>query len=260
MSRILRTAGAAALSLALLAPTAAHADRWSGTDEVGDVEGWQYDPEPEPCGTFTDLDGSAETNNDIVRLSVRHHRRAMVITTRFRALDPALEQMLFLYVRTSTGGWWLDLTRFEDAPGRWRVHTFLGAEPDLPDPDDIPDDQCGFGVIIHGEPCKIRRDVDFERDRIRLAVPRRCIDNPRWVRVGASAYRWVEPADPDHATSTSFHDDWDGGTELSPWMPPFGPRVRATAGADMGAARAAPAASGDRGAFVVRRDGIITRR
>lgn len=260
MSRILRAAGAAGLALALLAPAAAYADGWSGPDQAGDVRGWHYDPEPEPCGTDTEVDGSAEANEDITRLGVRHTRGAVVITTRFVDLDPGLEQAAFLYMRTNLGGWWLHVDRFERQPGNWRMFTFLAEEPDLPHPDDI-ESECGaVGIILLGEPCRMARTVDFDLELIRLRVPRSCIGNPRWVRVGVTAHRWIDPADPEDRSSTTFYDDWDGGVELSPWAPPYGPRVRATRGAQMGAAPATSATTGERRRIVVRRDGLITRR
>ena len=258
MTRILRAAGAAGLALALLAPAAAHGDRWSSADEAGDVEGWSYHPDPEPCGTVTELDGTADTNTDITRLIVRHTRRGIVVTTRYRDLDPDLEQVVFVNFRSSTGGYALDFDRWQRRDGSWRTLTFLSTEPEFPDPDDIPECE-GFGVVSFGIPCRIEREANFERNFIRLAVPRKCLHNPRWVRVGVSAYKWVEPADPDDLSSTTFHDDWDGGVELSPWLPPFGLRVRATRGAQVGESPTVRATTGER-RHVVRRDGLITRR
>lgn len=257
MSRI-AYAVAGALALALLAPTAAHADRWSVTDEAGDVEGWHYSPEPEPCGTDTVVDGAEQANEDITRLGVRHTRRSVIITTRFRELDPGLEQLVPMYVRTNLGGWWLDVIRFESRPGKWRTFTFLGEEPDYPDPDDF--DECGgAGIIIADEACRMPREVDFDRDRVRLVVPRTCLGNPRWARVGAEAHRFVEPEDPEAEDFTVFSDEWDGGTTLSEWDVSYGPRVRATRGAQIGGVRATTLTT-DKHRFVVRRDGLFARR
>lgn len=256
MPGMFRAAGAAALTLSLLAPTAAYADHWASTDAERDVEGWRYDPEPKPCGEFIEVDGTAETHEDITRLSVRHTRRAMIVTTRFRDLDRTLEHTLSLYVRSAERGWWLDVDRYQNRNGHWRVLTFMAREPKLPDPDDI--EGCGIGISLTDIGCRISHEVDFDADRISLVVPRGCMGNPRWVRVGADAYRFVEPEDPAHPWTT-FSDEWDGGVELSPWMPPFGPRVPATKGAQIGGTLAKQA-TGERRKIVVRRDGIITRR
>lgn len=263
MSRVLRAACAAVLSLVLLAPTVAHADRWTSPDEIGDVEGWTYDPEPKPCGTDIEVDGSDESNTDITGLAVRHTRRTMIITTRFAGLEPGLEQWVALYVRSDDGGWWLDVDRFQTRSGSWRVTTFMAEEPRLPDPDDV--EGCGIGIALMDVGCRTEPLVDFDRDLIRLVVPRRCMGNPRWVRVGADAYRFVEPTDPDDESFTVFSDEWDGGVELSYWMPPFGPRVRATTGAllgdpAVGDPAVAPSTRGQRRHLVVRDGDIFARR
>jgi len=258
MSGILRAAGVAALTLTVLAPTAAYADHWRSTDTRRDVDGFSYNPNPEPCGTTTDLDGAADTNTDITRLGVRHTRRAVVATTRFRDLDPALEQVLSVNIRSSTGGWELFLIREPEPGGGSDVFVDLSTEPEYPDPDDVP--ECGsFSVISEGVPCRIGRDIDLEADLIRMTVPRKCLGNPRWVRVAASAYRFIGSEDPNDPTFSIFWDDWDGGTELSEWLPPFGPRVPATTGAEIGGTRTARS-TGERHTFVVRRDGKLTRR
>lgn len=255
MPRILRAAGAAALSFALLAPASAYADRWSGTDEAGDVEGFNYDPDPEPCGTITDLDGSADTNTDITRLDVRHTRRAVVVTTRFRDIKSAREQNLSINLRASTGGYELYLYREAPSSRPWQVYSDLWTEPDYPDPDDVP--EChGFGLVVDGVRCRIEHEIDFADELIRLSLPRTCIGNPRWVRVAAQTSRFV-----DHGSTFDFYsDEWDDGVKLNHWLPPFGPRVRATAGAPIGGTRSAPATNGERRHVVVRHHRIIARR
>jgi hypothetical protein len=248
----------AALVISLVAPAIAHADRWTGADDAGDVEGWFYDPEPEPCGLDTEVDASGETNEDITRLRVRHTRRTMIVTTKFRDLRRPLEQAMSLYVRTGRRGWWLDVIRFRDSDGAWRVLTFMTREPELPDPDDI--DGCGIFIILTDVGCRTSHKIDFAGDRFRLVVPRRCMRNPRWVRVAADSDRFVEPEDPDEPGWTTFSDEWDDGVELSPWMPPFGPRVPAAEGALVGSPRWAHARSGERREYFVSPDRNFTRR
>lgn len=259
MLRILRAGGTAALALALLVPTAAHADRWSGTDETGDVEGWHYDPEPEPCGTSTDVDGAAQANEDFTRLGVRHTRRSVVVTAKFRDLDAELEQMVTVYIRTPRGGFWLDLVRYQARSGKWRVITFLAEAPRYPDPDDV--DECGgFGFFSWDIGCRKGRELNFAEDYVRLTVPRTCIENPRWVRIGADSSRFVEPEDPSDESFTVFSDEWDGGTVLTKWKISYGPRVHATAGAATEVRRQLPTRTGERRHVVVLPDGIFARR
>ncbi len=254
MPRILRPT-VAALALVLLTPAAASSDSWLTADDRRDVVGYSWDPEPQPCGTSTDVDSSAETNVDITGLGVRHTRRAVVITTRFRDLGSAHGQTVDLAVRSSTGGWELGFYRLDPDDGGWDTFTDLTTEPDYPDPDDVP--ECGSFIIDSDWiPCRIGRDVDFAKNLIRLSVPRNCMRNPRWVRVGVNTYDFI---DDGSGSYTYFWDEWDGGTAVSPWLPPIGPRVRATAGAPIGATRT-DTSRGQERHFVVRRDGIFTGR
>lgn len=259
MSRTLRALGATALSLALLVPAASYADHWGGSDPAGDVEGSAWTPEPEPCGTDTQVDGSDVTSNDITRLDVRHSRRAVMITTRLRDIEPDDELFTMMYVRTNRGGWWMDVLRFESRPDRWRVFAFLAKEPVLPDPEDLPDDSCGIGILLPGESCRMGREVDVDRDRVRLSVPRRCLGNPRWVRVGVGASHWTVPEDPAEP-EVSYWDAWEGGVELSPWAPDYGPRVRATNLSVAPTLAPMRKTAGAERRVVVRPGGIIVRR
>ncbi|MEZ0578944.1 hypothetical protein [Nocardioides sp. MH1] len=255
--RITCVLGTAAAALLLMAP-AAHADHWGSADPTGDVVGSTWSPEPEPCGTETPVDATTEAHTDITRLTVRHSRRAVEITTHYRDLDPSLEKYLALYVRSADRGWWVDLDRYRSRNGRWHTMTFMAREPRLPDPDDV--EGCGIGIVLFDVGCRIVSSVDFDADVVSLTIPRRCLRDPRWVRVAAASYRWVDSDDPDNPSSTSFSDLWDGGTELTPWAPPYGPRVHATKGASYGGGRFASRATGERRTVVVRSDGEIARR
>ena len=61
--------------------------------------------------------------------------------------------------------------------------------------------------------------MDARRDRVTVEVPRQCLGNPRWVRAGVSAARYVSP-------SRIPHDVWlpPGGNRradfgpLGPWV------------------------------------------
>jgi hypothetical protein len=257
MSRILRAAGAAALTVALFAPTAAHGDQWASPDGESDVEGWTYDPQPEPCGTFTDFEAPEETHEDLTQLEVRHTRVAVIVTLRFRDLKASLEHSSTTYFRTPKGGYWLDVERYRRS-GAWRTLTFLSKAPRYPSPDEV--NECGiFSWGSVGIGCKIGRTVDAAADQVRIEVPRACLKNPRWVRVGADSMRFVEPESPTDPTFGAFTDEWDGGTVLTEWQISYGPRVLATTGAPIGRARTDTSGSQQRH-FVVGRDGILARR
>jgi hypothetical protein len=246
--KLLRGAAALAVFAIVLAPTAVHAERWSGGDPRGDVAGWHYEPEPAPCGISTEVDGSTNTNEDITRLVVRHTRTEVRLIARFRDLDPALEQGISFHIATKARrGWFLHIDRFWDRRSdRFRVMGFLAKEPNYPDPEDL--DECGgFAFLSVVLPCRTSPRVDLDANEVRTAVPRSCLKNPRWVRVGTSAHGWIAPEDPADPSGDSFSDEWGVRDDsMSIWLPPFGPKVRAAPGAQLAApARAAAGPSAE---------------
>jgi hypothetical protein len=230
MSRILGPlglVGTTALALALSTPALAHADRWGADDPAGDVRGTLFHPEPPPCGTRTDLGENDRPNLDIDRLGVRHTRRSLVVTARFTDLDRTTEQSLFSYVRTPSGAYWMSMHRFQTHRGRWRVTGYVGEEPPL-----SGDQTCDVGLTVVDQPCpRVRPTVDFSQEKMTLTVARRCLGYPRWVRVAARSHDIDYFTQPDQPGGAYFQDAWDGGVELTPGLPHYGPRVRATRGA-----------------------------
>jgi hypothetical protein len=227
--------------VALLAPLApAAAETWSGRDPRGDVEGYTYvSPASEDeCPTITDIDGSADTNDDITRLRVRHTATSVIVATRFRDLDARLDQLLMLHIKSADRGWYLDVSRSVGKRGKSRTFTFLAREPKYPDPDEIdPDgDGCGsFIVASVGLPCPhMAAKVDTDRDVITATLPRTCIRSPRWVRVGAGSAgsEDLDPpkGQPDAISFNGYYDVWSDGGAGTDWLPPFGPRVRVRPG------------------------------
>lgn len=228
-------------ALLLSAGGAAHAERWSSPDPTGDVTGWRYDPEPKPCGTFTDVDGSADANDDITGVRVRHSWKDVRLTVRFQDLDPALEQSVDVHLQTALKrGWTVDVERFRPRPGKpFQVMTFLYRTPNYPDPADLEDDPdgCGYWVVTGGGSCRMPgAAVDPDLDVVRIQVPRTCLRNPAWVQVGVHSTGWSYSEDPADKSFSSFNDEW--GTrdpEASVWLPPLSPAVSAPAGAQKGA-------------------------
>lgn len=199
MSR-LRWSAALVLPLLLLAAPA-HAERWSAADPAGDVTGWHYDPEPAPCGTLTDLDGSTRGNEDIVAFSAQHNRRALRLVVRFQGLDAALEQSVSFRIQTPTRAWELGLDRWAGPKGKFRVETGLTKAPPEP-PDDLG--ECdSWGWMTGVKPCRTERSVDFATSTIAVTVPRSCIGDPAWVRVGASASAFTDYEPPAASAPTT---------------------------------------------------------
>jgi hypothetical protein len=268
MSRSLRLAlaGLAAPALLIAAAGTAHAERWSAADPAGDVTGWHYDPEPAPCGTVTDVDGSTDANDDITAVRVRHSWKDVRLTVRFQDLDPALEQSVTIHLQTALErGWFLDVDRYQPRPGKpFKVMTFVAREPRYPDPGEIEDDPdgCGYWGFIAGQSCSLpAAEVDTDLDVVRVQVPRKCLRNPAWVQVGVQATGWVSSGDPADPSFGSFHDEWGTPDPAgSPWLPPLGPPVDAPSGAQNGApsnlSRVTNSSTGLRRSFVISETGL----
>jgi hypothetical protein len=103
--------------------------------------------------------------------------------------------------------------------------SFLAKEPNYPDPGDTGDDCGNLGFFSFATPCRTRREVDLDANVMSATVARSCLGNPRWVRVGVDAFGWTDSED---GTSVSYFDERGTRDEAaSPWLPPFGPKVRA---------------------------------
>lgn len=213
MFRIVPVALAAA---AVLLPSAAHAEKWTSSDAHQDVDGTTFSPDPEPCGTVTDVDATTDANDDLVALTVRHTARAVLLKARFRDLDPALEQDVQFRVLTADQLWDVDVERYQKPSGDFRVFGFIGPIDDTA----ARADDCGTttttGSVIAGVGCKLHPEVDSDADTVRARIARACIGGPRWVKVGVTAYGWTEAADPTDSTFTVYSDDWQTTDALGP--------------------------------------------
>jgi hypothetical protein len=205
-----------AVTAGLLVPAAAQAERWHGSDDAGDVAGWHLDPEPEPCGTSTSVDASANTNEDITDLVVSHQRKEVKLVVRFRDLYRELEQRVSIHLTTGRRKWVLEVHRFRDFDADiFQVSAFLGRGPAPIDGEDA-EEGCAVAVRVTPTSCLVRPRLDLRANTLRAEVPRSCLKRPRWVRVGA------------RATGDGTVDDWGtGGSSATPWLPPFGPKVAA---------------------------------
>jgi hypothetical protein len=226
-------------AVAVLAPSSpASAETWTARDARGDVDGYTYtsSPVPDACPTFTDLDGSDDTNDDITRLTVRHDRTTIEVEVWFRDLHPKLEQSLNLRLKTVAGTWSLSVDRSHgDRPRKFRTWTNLSREPGPPDPADVDPDGDGcssWSVVSVVKNCNgLQGTVDLDRDVITVSLPRTCLRSPRWVRVGAGSSGYEYPATPSDQASpytfNGYNDSWDPeGTTSTDGLPPLGPRLR----------------------------------
>ncbi len=215
-----------ALAIAMLSPAAAHAERWKGSDDAGDVRGWHFDPEPEPCGTYEDVDASANTNQDVTRLVVAHTRRKVRLVVGFTDLVRGLEQHLSIHLVAGKRGWLVDVDRFRDFDADvFQVSGFLARARVLPD----DQDECGDAVKIRPTDCQVQPRVELAADVVRVSVPRSCLRHPRWVRAGVRATGHDEPNSPESVTA--FSDAWGTEGHASSWLPPLGAKVTSPAAA-----------------------------
>ena len=191
-------------------------DSWHGADPRGDVTGHRYDPEPEPCGTDTELDASADNSTDITHLIVRHEKYAVVVVVRFNDLGWSRQQSTVIAIKTPTRAYTADVFRSR-TDGTAEVYLFPSEPPPPPD----PNDECGFVTTIEaGVGCRnLEGRIAPDHDLVSVRVPRRCIGYPTWVKGGARASRWLE----DGAVHS---DTWaPEGTEGTSWFGPVGPQV-----------------------------------
>ncbi len=218
---------ALAVAAGLLVPTTAHAERWSSSDGVGDVEGRLLDPEPQPCGSATSVDASANTNQDVTKLIASHQRREIKLVVRFQDLDRELGQHIAIHLRTGKRRWLLDVTRFRDFDTDvFQVAAYLARAAVLPG----EDDECGETVRITPTNCHVRPQVDLAENALRAVLPRTCLRNPRSVRVGVRATGREET---DEGVVV-FSDVWGADGSVSSWLPPLGDKVPAPSGVKVG--------------------------
>ena len=108
-------------------------DSCHGADARGDVRGYRYDPEPQPCGTSTEVDRSADTTTDITHLVVRHERYAVEVVVRFRDLTASGMHETSIAIKTPSRTYTVDVSRFQTG-GSTRLFLARYQPPPPPDP------------------------------------------------------------------------------------------------------------------------------
>lgn len=162
MSMIRTVAGllAGALTLVVLVPGVAVADSRRLHDGPGDV--------------WLDRSSSAEASTpapshrrgDILRTSVRHGARQVVVRTRFAALDRQGRRLLVL-------------TRLRTDAGVVRSFVLVAGAREA---------NGWRGVVTRRDArteyrCGVRHRIDYAADVAVVRIPRRCLGGPRWVQM-----------------------------------------------------------------------------
>lgn len=145
---------------AVLAPTTASAEQWVHRDATGDVVEVGFDPETEQ---ETETPAPDDTTTDVRWVKVTHAARQLRVAMRVEDVARG-PRLAVLHLRTSHG------RRFEVA--RMRAP------------------ESSFYAITRGDGRFVRcagksSSMDVVTDLVSLTVPRHCLGDPDWVRVGA---------------------------------------------------------------------------
>jgi hypothetical protein len=231
--------------LVLTTAGTAAADVWGGRDPVGDPHDWIHSPDPEPCGTSTEVAHPEATGVDITRLGVKHNMRSIKLKLTFVDLDESEDFSSSVHLRTPDKDWFVEVDRWDG-----ETHVFLAREPNW---DKILQHagECGSVSVLIGEKyCdRLSGSIDPVLDTVRVVISRACLGSPDWVRAAADAVAFR----PD---GSSPSDRWaPEGTEPVGAVGPFGPRVRTRPAQGGPVARVSPgrkqSALGDRRAKLV---------
>jgi hypothetical protein len=161
------------LSLTVAAP--AVADQLVVRDRTGDVLEGRVDVEG-GYGVQSDM-----REGDVVATTFRHGPRRVVVSTTFRALDEVGKYHGYYLRVESARHVYRDVT-LEAGPGRWGGRL-------------VVTDRRGQRVR-----CAARHTIDYDRNVVRVVVPRSCLGRPRFVRATA-ANAWTRPDTSDPSQS-----------------------------------------------------------
>jgi hypothetical protein len=181
---------AAAAAMAL-APTAANANTYRHTDAVGDVyanvgEVDTYAPAPD------------RAIGDVVSNTIKHKKRAVLLKLAYRDLanNGEINTHVF-FIRTNNMVRTVRLYATSANPGGKAVMTKGNHDKKVR--------------------CHVRRHIDYTLNTAQVVVPRSCLGNPRWVKVGMGAvlFSGTTPAD-----TTWIDDAMSTGTDgTAVWSP-----------------------------------------
>lgn len=202
-------------AVAIVATTTslAAAGSWSGKDPRRDVTGLRYDPEPEPCGTTTEVNASGDANTDIISLAVRHMKYSVEAVVGFSALDRRSTQKVETAIKTNERTYTVEVNRFQDG----RPSEVLLFQYERPQQSGT----CGSSATFLLGPLRCRNlsgAYALGSESVAVSIPRRCLSHPRWVRGAARTHRWED--DVVHS------DTWaPAGSHVPRFIGPFGARV-----------------------------------
>ena len=186
--------------VALLLPTAAHADQVTVDDTTGDVKalnvaselGFLFGTETEGQPAF--FDAPAETATDVTRTTIQHAKR-VTVTTHFRDLVETAEHSVDLRIFTPEGRFSLSASRFPDGSG-YAANLF----PDV----DVTSD----GAVRQRLCRSVRGRYDVVAETVTVSFPASCIGKPKWIQVASGALRFqVAPVGDGSVNLAAWADD-----------------------------------------------------
>ncbi len=178
-------------TVALLAPSIAHAEKVVSDDIVGDVQQTDLADESADAPAFTPAPD--ETSTDIVRTVAAYGDTRLSVTVHFRDLLNTRYQETYVKILTPRGAYVVAAARF---PGT-RVRTAISRGS-------------GRDVECRG----LRAKFAGGADTIALSVPSSCLDEARWVRLGVGAIGFDLPEEEAEVPDAFviFADDGHRGT------------------------------------------------
>lgn len=220
----MRTTSVLALTAALLALAAAPAtaESWHAGDATRDVRAYDIDL----TSTCEDITPKTplphDRRRDITRLGVDHGADSVVVTVTLRDVgrrDKGTTYDVVLRTRYR-------LYDVEVYPGdRGKAEADLASLRAVRDPD-AP--ECGRVLTAHDRECAgLVAELSVTAKAVTLTIPRSCLGEPRWVRVGAVSGGVVSGGLLFEGTVVTVSSDSWGlrGSGLSSLVPPLGPRV-----------------------------------
>jgi hypothetical protein len=166
--------------VALLLPTAAHAEQVTIDDAVGDAKALNFGSElgflfgAASEGQPLFLDAPAEASTDITRTTIQHAKR-ITVTTHFRDLVETAEHSVEMRVLVPQGRFDLSVGRSPDGSGYAELAPRMVA---LDNGEWVP----RFCRSVRGR-------YDVAAETVTVSFPAVCIDKPRWIQVTSVASR-----------------------------------------------------------------------
>jgi hypothetical protein len=128
---------------------------------------------------------------DVTRAMIDHRYRRVVLKLRYAELERRGFRFEIALLSTSGGGHFVVFLDTAKELG-WQGRASLA----------------DLSNLRQGErPCRgLWHEVDYRQNTVKLSVPRRCLDDPRWIRAGIGGNAIVDPSDlyVDDALSNTY--------------------------------------------------------